>query len=374
LFLKYLSYCYFSIYLQVDYTYIPIVMRKHVRANRLLFCLLLALVAIPMRAQRPAFQTTDPDTTINIVAYFCNHDTTIYRYESRKWKIDGGDTTELRHLTERFQLVVTDSTPDGYKLMYIPLSFEFVDTENGKDKMLYEALWNQTRNLRPEFLMDELGQLTHLTNWREIRDAMKTGNKMMLDSLYANRPELDSVMSRQRMESILAMKYINEDGVMDAYEEVKTLFNLHSGQVNIGTTEVDDSTSFPSHTKLWASYEAVKDSDEDYEGDYAIQASTVTMLSGEEAATLVGNVFNVLTTGDVAGKLQQTIADSLNTQVSITNLEDYHFFFNGWPKLMRTQKIVEVKDHKNVDETAIEWVGYRWGTYGGEAEEPKNSF
>ncbi|KXB47643.1 hypothetical protein HMPREF1870_00647 [Bacteroidales bacterium KA00344] len=349
-------------------------MSKYVRAKMALLSFLVACVASPMWAQQPAFETTDPDTTINIVAFFCNHDTTTYTYESRKWKVNAGDTTEVHRLTEKFQLVVTDSTPDGYKLVYIPLSFEYNDTAKSTDKLMYEALWNLTRNLRPEFLMDEMGQLTHLTNWREIRDAMKKGNKMMLDSLYAKSPELDSVMPRQRMESVLALKFINEAGVMDAYEEVKTLFDLHGRQVKIGTTEVDDSTSFPSHTKLWASYEAVEDPDEDYEGDYAIQSNTVTTLSGEEAAALIGNVFNVLATGEVAGKLQQLMVDSLKTQMTVTNLEDYHYFFNGWPKLMRKQKIIEIKDHKNVDESSIEWADYIWGTYGGEAEEPKNSF
>lgn len=322
-------------------------------------------------AQTTALEQTDPDSVINVIAFFCKNDSTVYTCKSNKWKVTGKDTITEQRITLSFLLAVTDSTQEGYKLVYTPLSFKYESDKEDMMKAQATTFWDLVKNLRPEFLTDEMGTITHLTNWREIRDVIRKGNKVMLDTLYAGTPAMDSVVPRKRMESLMALKYSSEQGIMEAYEEVLTLFNMHGKQMNIGITEADDSTSYPSHTKIVTHYEQYDDGEDCYEGDFAIQAETVTTLSKEETAALVGNVFNVITTGKVAEQMSRTMDEHLNTGLTITNLEDYHYFYNGWPRLMRRQKITKVMDQSKIEESTIEWEKHRWGSFGEADEEPK---
>ena len=47
--------------------------------------------------------------------------------------------------------------------------------------------------------------------------------------------------------------------------------------------------------------------------------------------------------------------------MEIRLLTDYHFFYSGWPKLVRKQTIVKVGEiWTNVATETIEWNRYRW--------------
>lgn len=344
------------------------------KLSLLLSLLFFWLAGRSVSAQSQTLQNDGPDSTIQVVAYFCKGDSMVYNYNTRKWKVSQGDTTVSHAFSEKFLLVVEDSTADGYKIAYTPLDYTFPVDSQGSKRILFEALWSVTKNLRPVFLTDEFGEIKHLSNWCEIRDGIRKGIGLAFDSIYMREPGLDSVMPRKRLSSIVLLKYSNEEGVISAYEEMGMLFGLHGNELTIGVADSQDSTAYAARTRLLAGYEPADDSDAHFEGNYMLQVSTVTTLSNDEAQDLLGSVFNMLLTDSVAGKVNAVLADSIAGSLVIRDLIDFHYFYNGWPRLMRKQRVAELMDYKTVDETTIEWSTYHWKPTDRSAEEPKRTF
>lgn len=342
-----------------------------------LLILLALLCTAALWAQGTTLQDAKEDSVINVVAYFCKNDTTVYTSTSKKWKVIDGDTTKVYQLKERFRLVVTDSTSDGYKLEYTPLSYHYDGDADRADNALMGTLWNLTKDIRAIFVTDEMGTIQHLENWREVRDAMKKSFKTVFDTLYADNPGMDSIIPRKRFEATIMLIYNTEENIIGAYEDMGTLFGLHGRQLNIGTTEADDNSSYPAHTRITTGYEDYPDEEQAFDGDFSVAASTVTTVSKEETVELVGNVFGVLMEDSIASKVDQVFKENLKENVkdnlSITNLEDYHYFFNGWPRLMRTQKVVKFMTHQQVEEQTIEWGERSWNVYGSNEAEAQKS-
>ena len=84
--------------------------------------LLLAMLALTAWSQNLVLEQEEADDAIAVVGYFCKNDTMTYRQTHNKYKIQGNDTTVSESYVEEFMIVVTDSTSDGYKMKYIPLS------------------------------------------------------------------------------------------------------------------------------------------------------------------------------------------------------------------------------------------------------------
>lgn len=341
--------------------------------KKTLLTLLALLCTAALWAQGATLQDAKEDTVINVVAYFCKNDTNIYTSTSKKWKVVDGDTTEAYRKEERFRLVVTDSTSDGYKLEYTPLSYHYDGDADRVDNALMGTLWNLTKDIRAIFVTDEMGTIQHLENWREVRDAMKKGFKTAFDTIYAEHPGMDSIIPRKRFEATIMLICNTEENIIGAYEDMGTLFGLHGRQLNIGTSETDDNSSYPAHTRIITGYEENTDEELSFDGDFRVAATTVTTVSNEETKELVGNVFGTLMEDSIAGKADQAFKENVKGNLTVTNLEDYHYFYNGWPRLMRTQKVVKIMTHQQVEEQTIEWDEGAWNIYGGnEGEEQKS--
>ena len=91
--------------------------------------LCLACVAMTAWSQNLMLSQEEPEDEIAVVGYFCKNDTMTYRQTHNKYKIQGNDTTVSESYVEEFMIVVTDSTSDGYKMKYIPLSFTLHDAD-----------------------------------------------------------------------------------------------------------------------------------------------------------------------------------------------------------------------------------------------------
>ena len=94
-----------------------------------IFNLFLAGLAMTAWSQNLMLGQEEPEDEIAVVGYFCKNDTMTYRQTHNKYKIQGNDTTVSESYVEEFMIVVTDSTSDGYKMKYIPLSFTLHDAD-----------------------------------------------------------------------------------------------------------------------------------------------------------------------------------------------------------------------------------------------------
>ena len=230
-----------------------------------LFC-----VAMTAWSQNLMLNQEEPEDEIAVVGYFCKNDTMTYRQTYNEYKIQENDTTVSESYEEEFMIVVTDSTSDGYKMKYIPLSFT-LHAADTVTSLMANVMNQLMQSVVCEFTTDEFGLLKSITNWREIRDQLKKGVKVTCDTLYSTIPDLDSIMPRKSLENILLLNFSTEEGIRDSYEELESLFGLHGSTFDLVDKEVDtEEQGYPQHSTLHIGYTSIEDEDYDHNGDYAI--------------------------------------------------------------------------------------------------------
>ena len=143
------------------------------------------------KAQTVSAEQVSQDSTVNIIAYFCKNDTLEYVYHDYKAKVVDNDTTVKHHIIDEFQLIVRDSTANGYEIELKPLKTEVVFFSDSLMTGVLQALQNKMGDMSTIFTTDELGQIQHIKNWKEIKDFSRKVIKAFCDSLYANSPQLN---------------------------------------------------------------------------------------------------------------------------------------------------------------------------------------
>ena len=337
--------------------------------KKLLTFIYMVCLAMAVHSQGMTLQNEEKtDSTISVISYFCKNDTMEYQRTHGKMKIVDNDTTVTSSTIEKFMIVVTDSTSNGYEMELIPVSFEVEDDTNDLQTTLSKLLWEDYKNVHCRFTTDELGCVQHIQNWREIRDMLKKNYKTVFDSLYTSMPMMDSIMPRKQLENLLILGSSTEDGVKEQYDELDILFGLHGNQVTMEPGESDDVTEagYPIHSCIESFYPAPQD-EYDCEGDYVVQARTVTKLTGDDTKNLLGSTLGVIFNQEMTDSIDKYMNEALQDKkegLTTTCYEKYCYFFNGWPKLM--QKIEEVNVGsivKRVSFDSIEWTSRRWETY-----------
>ncbi len=221
------------------------------------FCFCIADSGMP----HVAGTAESPDSTISVIAWFCKNDTMKYRRMQSEYTLENGDTVKTKSGTvEDFMLVVKDSTSKGYLLELIPLSVS-VNDEDSADVTgrLVDALKEQFGDMRALVRTDEMGVVQGIENWKEIRDKMKGGIKLAMDSLYSATPAMDSVVPRSRYEALMTLAYSTEKGILSAYDELTLLFGLHGKAFDIGKTVVDETKKDSVFTEVFAGYKPYGD-------------------------------------------------------------------------------------------------------------------
>jgi len=332
--------------------------------------LCLAGVAMTAWSQNLMLSQEEPEDEIAVVGYFCKNDTMTYRQTHNKYKIEGNDTTVSESYVEEFMIVVTDSTSDGYKMKYIPLSFTLHDADTVTNLMT-NAMSQLMQSVECEFTTDEYGQLKSITNWREIRDQLKKGVKATCDTLYSTIPDLDSIMPRKSLENLLMLQFSTEEGIRNSYEELENLFGLHGSAFDLGDKEVDtEEQGYPQHISARVGYTTIEDEDDDFDGDYAISTISTTTIPVEDVMDMGFGALSMIVSdmaNDSLEAVRDQIVDSLKTAkpngAEIIVKEYYGYFLNGWPKECYFEKAFDLGFGQNIETRYIEWISRNWHIY-----------
>ena len=335
-------------------------------------CLLACLIGVAMTAwsQNLVLEQEEPEDVIGVVGYFCKNDTMTYRQTHNKYKIQGNDTTVSESYEEECMIVVTDSTSEGYKMKYIPLSFTLHDADT-VTSLMTNAMSQLLLSVECEFTTDEMGSFKSITNWREIRDQLKKGVKVTCDKLYSTIPDLDSIMPRKSLENILKLNFSTEEGIRDSYEELENLFGLHGSAYDIGDKVIDtEEGGYPQHISRNAGYTTIEDEENDYDGDYGILMQSTATIPVEDVMDLGFGVLSMIMS-DMANDSLETVRDQIVDSLKIakpngveyTIVEYYGFFLNGWPKEYHHVEEVDPGFVKKVEITHIEWISRKWDIY-----------
>jgi len=343
--------------------------------RKILLIIICLLFCRSINAQHKALGQ-ESDTTISVVGYFCKNDTMTFRKKYLKQKIEGNDTTQINNHVSEFMIVVTDSTSKGYRMEYIPISYEHGVEGDTLTSGVFSEINERVKDIHCIFTTDKFGQLQYIENWREIRDVMK---KTIPQVLEKYKPSNNSIVSRQRFENMMLNKYSTEVDIRKAYDELNMLFGLHGHVYYIGQKEGDNiNQGFPQHVIVKIGY-TEKEKKGDMDGDYAIMINSLTTIPIEDAMEIGIN--------SIAPVLKDNVADDLNIRrhesfgVSKDGLEDQIFTvtenvyfgisYNGWPKLCYKEVYTGTDSAKNVEMKLIEWTSRHWNIY--EAPEENDS-
>jgi hypothetical protein len=312
----------------------------------------------------------EPENEIAVVGYFCKNDTMTYSLTHAKYKIENNDTTVSESYEEEFMIVVTDSTSDGYKMKYIPLSFTLHDADT-VTSLMTNAMSQLMLSVVCEFTTDELGLFKSITNWREIRDQLKKGVKATCDSLYSTIPDLDSIMPRKSLEDVLLLHFSTREGISNCYEELENLFGLHGSTFDIGDKEVDtEEEGYPQHISNWAGYTPIEEEGEDIDGDYAISTQSTMTIPVEDIMDLGYGVLSLIMS-DMANDSLEAVSDQIVDSLKIAKPNGaelisklyYGFFLNGWPKEYYYEEATDLGFIKHIETQYIHWIYRHWNIY-----------
>ena len=329
--------------------------------------LALSSVATTAWSQNLMLSQEEPEDEIAVVGYFSKNDTMAYRQTYNEYKIEGNDTTISESYEKEFMIVVTDSTSEGYKMKYIPLSFTLHDTDT-VTSLMTNAMSQLMQSVVCEFTTDELGLLKSITNWRKIRDQLKKSVKVTCDTLYSTISDLDSIMPRKSLENILLLYFSTEEGIRDSYEELENLFSLHGSAFDLGEKEIDtEEQGYPQHISARIGYTTIEDEENDFDGDYAISTLSTTTIPVEDLMDLgIGTLSMIVSdmANDSLEALRDQIVDSLkiakpNGAEVIVN-EYSGFYLNGWPKEYYYEKKVDLGISQNIETRYIHWISRNW--------------
>ena len=314
-------------------------------------------------AQVQTAESSSVDSLLNVIAYFCKNDTMGYNFQHVKMKVVDNDTTINYYSDSNFRLIVRDSTSQGYKIEFQPVSHHFEFPDDSVMTQMMENLTNSLGNHPLIFTTNELGTIQHVENWREVRDFARKVSKAMTDSLYALKPEIESSVARQRLEAFFNMQFASEQAVLNSYEELGILFALHGKSFKIGKSEGDYALKgYPHHITYVTSYGKTSE-DYGFDDDYYIYSLAETSVPAEDVGNLLVDRINMLSEHKMTEKEQQDIESSINEDAKVSVLESYDLFFNGWPCEMEYRKISEMKNVRNVEVYLIQWTSRNWGTY-----------
>ena len=333
--------------------------------KKILTVIFLSIVVVSVHGQSMALLNEDEDSTIAVIGYFCKNDTMEYQRVHGKIKIMDNDTIMQGEITERFMVVVTDSTSEGYQMEIIPVSCEVQDSANDYQTRMAYQLWKDIKDLRCRFTTDEFGSVKHIENWREIRDVLKKGYVNVFDNLYKTMPQMDSIMPRNQIESLVLLGCSTEDGIKEHYDELDMLFGFHGSEITMDPVESDDvsEAGYPMHTRI-ESYYPAQESEYDLEGDYVVQVHTETQMSNDDASDLINTTMGTLFTGELTDSVNKYTKEALtdkNMGITISNHSRYSYFFNGWPK--EIQKITETNMSglfRRIEYDILDWTSHKW--------------
>lgn len=335
--------------------------------RRLLFSisvLMLQMFLQPVVAQMMTAQQESQDSTINVVAYFCKNDTLGYDFQHMKMKIVDNDTTVNYYFNSEFQLIVRDSTSQGYKIEMKPISNHVEMPNDTLMAQMIEKLANSMGDIPLVFTTDEYGTIQHAENWREVRDFTRKMVKSLTDSLYTLKPELAKVVDRQRLEASLNLQFSNEKAILNGYEELRILFGLHGKSYRIGKNEEDltNPSGYPQHLEFIVSYGKTSE-DYGFEDDYFVNCLSEVTIPAKDVVNLTTDRTNMMYNHEMTDEERQNLEKEIDEDAKVSIIEDYDYFYNGWPCDMMYEKVTDLKNVRNVEVYRIQWTSRFWDTF-----------
>lgn len=312
----------------------------------------------------------EPADQVEVIGFFCKNDTMKYLRRDVSYSIENNDTTITSDYEQEFMITVTDSTKNGYTMKYELLSSTLNKAKGDFERIIHETATEALGNCPCIFTTNEYGELQHIKNWRDIRNAVKKITATALDRWFTETPGLDSIMNRATLESSISVAFSTEDGVKESYDELDLLFGLHGSAFDIDIIENETTNNgFPAHTWLEAGYTVKEDEyDDDDDDDYAVRFKEETHIPMEDLADLSTDMMVTMMSDNVADTIKEGMGNAFSEikeqypEVLKTDIMSVTFSYNGWPKT--ATKVTDIKQARHdITVTDITWTYRSWENY-----------
>ncbi|HHB52811.1 MAG TPA: hypothetical protein ENK75_07250 [Saprospiraceae bacterium] len=163
------------------------------------------------------------DSTAQVIGYWDMNEKQSYIVTQEKFKIKDSDTTSREFYKYAVDMTIVDSTANSYVIDWF-----YKDYEIQSDNELIQKLASITEDMTVRVRTDELGAFQEVINWKEVRDYILKGTKL-LKKETKNIPNMDKFI--KQLEGMYSTKESIELG---AVKEMQQYYTFHGAKYELG--------------------------------------------------------------------------------------------------------------------------------------------
>ena len=163
------------------------------------------------------------DSTAQVIGYWDMNEKQSYIVTQEKFKIKDSDTTSREFYKYAVDMTIVDSTANSYVIDWF-----YKDYEIQSDNEIIQKLASITEDMTVRVRTDELGAFQEVINWKEVRDYILKGTKL-LKKETKNIPNMDKFI--KQLEGMYSTKESIELG---AVKEMQQYYTFHGAKYELG--------------------------------------------------------------------------------------------------------------------------------------------
>lgn len=163
------------------------------------------------------------DSSAQVIGYWDKNEKQSYIVSQQKYKIKNSDTSSREFHKYSVDITIVDSTADSYIIDWFYKDFE-IQTDNP----LLTKLASITEDMNVRIRTNELGVFQEVVNWKDVRDYILKGTKM-LKKETKDIPIMDDVI--KQIEDMFCTKESIESG---AIKEIQQFYTFHGAKYEYG--------------------------------------------------------------------------------------------------------------------------------------------
>ena len=306
-----------------------------------IFLTFLMLAITPCSGEVQHDDATAPrDTTIEVIAWFCNRDTATYWIEDSDWKFHNGDTVMTAAVSTKVMITVEDSTATGYKLDYKFLDIRgdsLADSELGNfQNKIVEMLGKKIIGTTISFETDECGRITKFNNLGKIK---KQANSLFKEAVkeMEKQPWFKG-LKEMGLDMKDYLKGVDSDMLIEGYvEELKLLFICHGSVYDIGeSTEAEEATD-TQYANVTFSSRTLED-----DGCYQIETDVISTIPQKDIKAVVSSVVDDFKNPEIKQDFDNNFDAAVNTDCTVDSFFKIGYLPNGWPYMIIKQESTRI--------------------------------
>jgi hypothetical protein len=289
-------------------------------------------------------QINEADSSAQCIAYWSKGEKMTYSVSTSKLKIKGTDTTSAEAGSYLVDVTVLDSTAKSYTI-----AWSYRDYQLGTDNPITKRLADMYRNMTVKVRTDEMGSITEVVNWKELRDETNRYYKTLMKEVK----ELNELPGFKQMMDQMMKSYSSKEAIEGlAVADIQQFHSFHGAAYTLNE-QLSGSIKIPNFLggePFDADVTLVMDELNVEDGNYVLRMSEEVNQEQLQQATLaymkaMAKNMGVEAPGpEAVGSLGRTV--ELATRMHNT----------GWPIYSIQTKTVEGEGQVQIEERIIELV------------------